>query len=229
MSPPAVFTIGAALHLFVVFGPALAIRSMSRSEAASFSPAIGMLLAIGLTAFFMADALRNGPSVEPKNHDRDRLARRLALANGLAMLGLCWVSIITSASTAISSPLPWLGLACLLGGTLLRHAAIRALGDDFITEVSVSSSHRLVRRGIFRYLRHPSETGLLLAMFGVAVLLSSGIGLLYWLLILLPLALCRLRLEEAALRAVYGQAYAEYAARVGRLLPRLGISLLLQR
>jgi protein-S-isoprenylcysteine O-methyltransferase Ste14 len=222
MNRVATIVIGAGLHLLVVLVPALAMR------ADALSPAIGMLLAIGLTAFFLADAVRSDLVLERKNDGRDRQARCLALANGLAMLGLCWLSLITGATLSIASALPWIGLAMMLGGAALRHAAIRALGENFVTEVTVTASQRLVRAGIYSYIRHPSETGLLLGMLGVAVLLSSWMGFAFWLIVLIPLALWRLQLEEAALRAAYGDDYSTYAATVGGLLPRLRFSALPQ-
>ncbi len=77
----------------------------------------------------------------------------------------------------------------------------------------------LVRSGVYRFLRHPSETGLLAASLGAAVLLQSLLGLVVWFGALLPVTLARLALEERALELRFGTFYERYAEEVGGLVP----------
>jgi len=53
----------------------------------------------------------------------------------------------------------------LLSGVTLRALAVRTLGRNFRTEI-VGVDNALVRSGVYRFLRHPSETGLLAASLG---------------------------------------------------------------
>jgi methyltransferase len=55
--------------------------------------------------------------------------------------------------------LPWLAVpaaALLLGATVLRYSAIRALGERWTTRVFLWPGRPLVETGPYRYLRHPN-------------------------------------------------------------------------
>ena len=57
-------------------------------------------------------------------------------------------------------------LAFLLSGLALRWTAILTLGRFFTPNVAVHPDQRIVRTGVYRYVRHPAYTGLLLAFLG---------------------------------------------------------------
>jgi len=106
----------------------------------------------------------------------------------------------------------WLGLA-------LRVWAILKLGGLFRGIVTIQDDHRLVTSGPYRWLRHPSYTGALVASIGygvglghwtslVALFLGWFIGLAY-----------RIHVEESGLSRAFGSAYDEYRARTRRLIP----------
>jgi protein-S-isoprenylcysteine O-methyltransferase Ste14 len=61
------------------------------------------------------------------------------------------------------------GLVALIAGIGLRWYSIRSLGRFFTMNVAVQAGHRVVRTGPYRWVRHPSYTGLLLACAGVGV------------------------------------------------------------
>jgi protein-S-isoprenylcysteine O-methyltransferase Ste14 len=114
-----------------------------------------------------------------------------------------------------------LGLALGLAGAALLVWASAALGRFLVHEAAVFQDHTLITGGPYRFLRHPIYSGYL------ALLLGSGVGLLnVYLLLLWPLSLLGIlvqaRSEERLLELKFGPAYRRYAARTGRLLPRLG-------
>lgn len=120
---------------------------------------------------------------------------------------------------ALQVPSRWLGCALLAGGLALRLWAIRVLARWFTVDVTIQDDHRLIRHGPYRYLRHPSYTGALLAFYGLAIGLGNVLSLLA---IVLPVTwafLRRIRVEEAALTQAFPREYPEYAARSWRLLP----------
>jgi protein-S-isoprenylcysteine O-methyltransferase Ste14 len=115
----------------------------------------------------------------------------------------------------------WLGLGIALLGVGFRFWSILVLGRFFRGVVTIQVDHELVRRGPYRVVRHPAYLGVLVAVFGfdltagsvaaaVVVAAVIGLGVAY-----------RVAVEERALRAGLGTAYAEYAATTGRLLPRV--------
>jgi protein-S-isoprenylcysteine O-methyltransferase Ste14 len=107
----------------------------------------------------------------------------------------------------------------LAGAALLAWAAIR-LGRFLMHEAAVRDDHALVMSGPYRLVRHPVYTGYLALLFG------SGVASLnVWPLLLWPVALLGIIIqadsEERLLAARFGREYECYAARVGRLVPRL--------
>jgi protein-S-isoprenylcysteine O-methyltransferase len=85
--------------------------------------------------------------------------------------------------------------------------------------VAVAADHQLVDSGPYRWIRHPSYSGLVLIFLGLGL---SGGNWLSLLLVLLPPLLVlqrRIRIEEAVLRGALGNAYVRYCARTRRLIP----------
>jgi protein-S-isoprenylcysteine O-methyltransferase len=113
------------------------------------------------------------------------------------------------------------GLALLCAGTALRWAAIRALWSYFTVNVSILEGQRVVRRGPYRWVRHPSYTGLLLRYLGFGLALANWLSAALIFLPLLAATLYRIRVEEAALGEHFGGEYAAYARETKRLVPGL--------
>lgn len=116
-------------------------------------------------------------------------------------------------------PLFVVGLGLMAVGVFVRQWAIRTLGRFFTVDVRVHSDQTVVDRGPYRWVRHPSYTGLILFFVGVGVALDNWASLLV--LALLPTAglLVRIHSEERALLAALGDDYRRYAARRRRLFP----------
>ena len=114
-----------------------------------------------------------------------------------------------------------MGAVLFFLGLALRWASIYHLGRFFTVNVAIADDHRVIDTGPYRYIRHPSYTGALMAFAGFGLCLSNWLG---FLLILLPVTavfLYRIHVEEAALRAGLGKAYEDYCSRTKRLLPLL--------
>lgn len=81
-------------------------------------------------------------------------------------------------------------------------------------------SSGVVRSGVYRYLRHPRYLQYMSTLLAFAFLTGAA-G--YFLLAILSVLLYQVvaRLEERELRALYGNAYEDYARHVPRFLPRL--------
>jgi protein-S-isoprenylcysteine O-methyltransferase Ste14 len=113
------------------------------------------------------------------------------------------------------------GLALLVAGTAVRWAAIHELWDYFTVNVSILEGQRVVRRGLYRLVRHPSYTGLLLRYLGFGLAFANWLSAALIFLPLLAATLYRIRVEEAALREHFGEEYLAYARDTKRLVPGL--------
>ena len=114
----------------------------------------------------------------------------------------------------------YLGVAIFIVGIVLRLAPVFVLGRRFSGLVAIQQDHELVTGGLYRVIRHPSYLGLLLGLFGWALVFRSAIGVLVSLLLIPPLV-ARMNSEEALLESEFGQQYADYRRRTWRLLPFL--------
>ena len=119
----------------------------------------------------------------------------------------------------VSAAVVVVGVIPALFGLLVRFLAIRALGSFFTTQLRVLTFQPLVTDGIYRRIRHPSYSGLLLIMLGLVVLTASGPGALYYIVIMVPLVIYRVNREEVALVEGFGQPYQEYRRLTWRLVP----------
>ncbi len=113
------------------------------------------------------------------------------------------------------------GLAIILCGLALRWAAIIALGRLFTANVAVHTGHRVVRTGVYRFVRHPAYTGLLLAFVGLGVGFGNWLSLAFLFVPIAAALMYRIGVEEAALREALGDEYADYCRATKRLIPGL--------
>ena len=112
-----------------------------------------------------------------------------------------------------------LALVLLVGGLALRWVAILTLGRLFTVDVAIHFDHAVVQSGLYRLVRHPSYTGLLVAFVGLGV---SFVNWLSMVVLLVPVGLAvfnRVLKEERALLAALGVEYASYCDRTKRFIP----------
>lgn len=125
-------------------------------------------------------------------------------------------------AASIRIPEPWLlGISLLLivGGFVIRWTAILTLGRFFSTSVAIHDDHRLIRTGLFRLVRHPSYSGLLLLFLGMGLSFGNWLSFAVIVVPFLAALLYRIRVEESSLVGVLGQDYVDYCKTTKRLLP----------
>ncbi|MGH2869025.1 MAG: methyltransferase family protein [Solirubrobacteraceae bacterium] len=122
-------------------------------------------------------------------------------------------------STSASSGPAIAGLAMLWTGVVFRLWAILTLGRFFKFAVVIQPEHQVIQTGPYRWLRHPSYTGALIALIGLGV--SQGDWLATAAMTIGPLIafLVRIHVEEHALRQALGEEYARYATHTRNLMP----------
>lgn len=114
----------------------------------------------------------------------------------------------------------WFGVILFAIGGALRLWPVYVLGNRFSGLVAIQPGHTLVTDGIYGVIRHPSYLGLLVNSLGWVLVFRSGVGVLLWALMLVPLV-ARIRAEEALLQSQFGGEYEVYRARTARLIPGL--------
>lgn len=102
---------------------------------------------------------------------------------------------------------------------VLRWWAIISLGKFFTVDVAIAQDHRLIIRGPYHWMRHPSYTGMLVAFLMLAITYQNWISIAC---IMIPIGIAlayRIYVEEIALEATFGSAYHRYAETTKRLIP----------
>ncbi|HMD22154.1 MAG TPA: isoprenylcysteine carboxylmethyltransferase family protein [Alloacidobacterium sp.] len=110
-------------------------------------------------------------------------------------------------------------LAVLVAGLAIRWTAIFTLGKSFSANVAIRESQTVHRTGLYRFVRHPSYSGLVLIFLAVGLHARNWISLV---LAVAPTTLAlfyRIHVEEMALREAFGEEYAEYSRNTKRLVP----------
>jgi len=103
----------------------------------------------------------------------------------------------------------YLGLLLFAAGGVLRIWPMYVLGHRFSGFVAIQENHTLVTGNVYRFVRHPSYLGFLVAMVGWSLVFRSVVGLVLVLLII-PVLIVRIHAEEALLRSEFGEAYEAY-------------------
>lgn len=109
----------------------------------------------------------------------------------------------------------------MLMGTGFRWYSARLLGKFFTFDVAILSGHTLIEAGPYRYIRHPSYTGALVALVGFGLALGNWAALVVAVLCLSVAYVFRIQVEEAVLIGALGDSYIQYQHRTWRLLPFL--------
>ena len=108
--------------------------------------------------------------------------------------------------------LRYFGLIIFLVGYIFMIWAPFHLGKQFSWLVTVQEEHELVTDGPFRYMRHPRYSGIILWVFGVALIFLSITGLVLAVL-MSALMLLRIPKEEKILHEEFGKEWEEFCKR----------------
>jgi len=179
---------------------------------------------VAITIFFvwlMIDGIVVARHVTGKVENRDRFSLMVIVAGNL----VAWTVAVSLAYSPIgtlhSIALQIAGVIVMAVGIVVRSTAIAQLGRFHTPNVAVRRDHQLMESGLYRLVRHPSYLGALIAFFGFSVALGNWLSIIVVMLITPSIYLFRIREEEAALAAAFGDDYRAYCRRTKRLIPGL--------
>lgn len=153
-----------------------------------------------------------------------------------------FISICFPQMSAFVNPLPItaisvLGYVCMIIGGLGRIWCYRTLGKFFTYELTIRSTHKLIKSGPYAYVRHPSYTFLRILTVGwffvhqrLANFFPNSpwfhiqfgpIGFLVCCLMVLLIVKRRVIREEEELEKKFGNEWTQYASTTKKFLPKL--------
>lgn len=161
-----------------------------------------------------------------------RRSRRDSISKDRSSLALLWSAILASIGLGVfltfalpAWALPQASRFCVLGlvlfalGLLLRWFSIIYLGHFFTTNVAIAADHQLIDAGPYRFIRHPSYAGALLAFVGLGLCLGNLASLSVLVVPIFFAFLWRMKVEEKALIEALGERYRAYMQQTKRLIP----------
>ena len=182
---------------------------------------IGSVLFIGavlLKRFGQArtEAVQDAP---PVRRDWGSLGGVLLQSVGIGLASGPTRAVGASWLDGIAAPRTWLTALAMGAAAGLFFWAARTMGANWSIVARMRQGHELVTGGPFAIVRHPIYLAMLLFMLGLATATAHERALWLALPVFVIGTLIRTTREEALLRARFGAAYEDYAARVKRFIP----------
>lgn len=115
------------------------------------------------------------------------------------------------------------GVVLALAGFAVVLVAQCQMGGEWRVGVDRSEQTMLIKNGLSAWVRNPVFSGIGLFAVGFSLLVPNIISGSALLLGAVGLEIQTRWVEEPYLLRTHGQVYAEYAGRVGRFLPRIGL------
>ena len=111
-----------------------------------------------------------------------------------------------------------IGLALFIFGLLIMIIGQVTLFRNYSSTVVIRENHQLITHGIYRFTRNPIYLGGIMVVTGLPVYIASLYGFLT-MLVLIPIILNRIRLEEKLLTEEFQDAYQKYKETTKKLIP----------
>jgi protein-S-isoprenylcysteine O-methyltransferase Ste14 len=180
---------------------------------------VWLFLEIGL---YIRDRRRGKGSVAGDRGSR----AAIVILTFVASLSGAIVAILLPQDSGLRLPgsaAPWgaIGLMIMWVGLIVRVWSIAMLGQAFRTTVEVDADQQVVDRGPYRWVRHPSYTGILIITTGYGIADDNWLSLVIMIVLPLIALTWRITVEERAMISTLGQRYLAYSANTKRLVPGL--------
>ncbi len=198
---------------------------MAEATLPVFASGLGLII-FDLTIFVWVASELFGAILIPRLRGSERSTRvRRDRGSKILILFTVWVSTTLALAfgyAGIGSLSDWVfypGIVLMWLGVLVRQWSIAILGRFFSLTVRVAEDHRVVDKGPYRLVRHPSYAGALMTFVGLGLAVQSW-GALLVLVVMFGLGFgYRIMVEEKTLASALGPDYASYMKRTKRLIP----------
>ncbi len=113
------------------------------------------------------------------------------------------------------------GIILFVLGISIRWISVLALGKYFTVAIGIDNNHRLIKTGLYKWIRHPSYTGLLLYYAGLGLAMQNILSLIILMLATSSIVLWRIEKEEEMLESHFGDEWIKYSRKSQKLIPFL--------
>ena len=145
--------------------------------------------------------------------------------NGIIFLALSLIIILSPVfnyynigTIRINILLNVVGLIIGVIGIIVRVIALKTLGKYFTKTLKKIKGHELVKKGIYKYIRHPGYSGNIILWIGLSVSVGNIISIISITLLLIIAYTYRIKMEEEMLIKIFGDKYIEYKKETKRII-----------
>ena len=189
------------------------------------NPWIAKALVLAATVVMIAIRAPHGRSSRRvkviKSHKTPLEAVLLILAWVGFFVPLIWIAspAFSFAEYPLRSGPLFLGAVCFAIGLWLFYRSHADLGTNWSITLEVREQHRLITQGVYRRVRHPMYSALVLYSVGQALVIPNWVAGPSNLIAFAVLFALRVRAEERMMVEQFSDEYAAYTARTKRLVP----------
>ena len=112
------------------------------------------------------------------------------------------------------------GTSMVFAGAAMNIAGRLRLGGNWANHIRIYDGHTLVRRGIYKIVRHPLYASIMLMLFGGSVAYRNWLGAVLAACVFVPFMYYRAKQEERLLQEEFAE-YGEYRKKTGMFFPKL--------
>jgi protein-S-isoprenylcysteine O-methyltransferase Ste14 len=156
-----------------------------------------------------------------KSHKTPRETGLLVLAWVAFFVPLIWIAspAFSFAEYPLRSGPLILGVMCFVLGLWVFYRSHADLGTNWSITLEVREQHRLITQGVYRRIRHPMSSALVLYAVAHALVIPNWVAGPSNLVAFAVLFALRVRPEERMMLEQFGDEYTAYMARTKRLVP----------
>ncbi|MEG8947888.1 methyltransferase family protein [Rosettibacter firmus] len=193
--------------------------------------AINLLIAINLVATISANwsGTKKGLKisltkvVERPNTYLQKLPTNIAaLVLVLIILGIFNVGNLQAINDEKYLTIRVVGLLLFVLFSWLQVFAFKALGDYYTQDIIILKDHKLIKKGIYKFIRHPQYLSQILSDLGAGIALLNYLIIPIVILIEIPLFIMRAIYEEKILQKYFKDEFVNYKKHTGFFIPFIG-------
>lgn len=113
----------------------------------------------------------------------------------------------------------YIGIIVILIGVFIRVDTIRRLGDAFSVNIGVHKEQKLLKTGLFSFIRHPAYFGIFLAFVGISISFYNPVTTSFGIIFPFIGLMYRINVEEKLLVQFFGDEYKKYQKETKKLIP----------
>jgi protein-S-isoprenylcysteine O-methyltransferase Ste14 len=180
----------------------------------------GFIVYIGIRNAYIKRTKENEKTVKHIDWLEKVLMVIVSIGNLLLPVLYLFTPLLAIADYRLPAIAGWIGSVVMVTALWMFWRSHADLGLNWSMTLEMRKGHKLVRHGIYRFIRHPMYASIWLFGIAQALLLQNWIAGFSALVTFAPLYFVRTPREEQMMRTGFGTEYMDYMRRTGRVFPR---------